>query len=242
MNCWVVVPAAGVGRRMQADCPKQYLPLAGGTVIEQTIARLRDLPGLAGIVVAVAADDPYWPRLRIAQDPMIRRVDGGRERCHSVLNALQALDDRAAPDDWVLVHDAARPCVRDEDVQRLMAAARENAVGALLAYPARDTMKRQTMDDQGGRRVGLTENRDGLWHALTPQMFRLQPLREALQAALSAGLIVTDEAEAMERRGWSPLLVAGRSDNIKVTQPEDLMLAAFYLRQQCAVDGLESGR
>lgn len=232
MTYWVVVAAAGVGQRMQADCPKQYLPLAGSTVIEQTIARLRDLPGLSGILVSLAADDVHWQRLRIAHDPMIRRIDGGSERCHSVLNALCALDSLADPDDWVLVHDAARPCVHRDDLQRLTAAACADAVGALLAYPVRDTMKRQTVDGRGARRVGSTENRVGLWHALTPQLFRLQPLREALQAALAAGQVVTDEAEAMERRGWSPMLVEGRADNIKVTRSEDLMLAEFYLRRR----------
>lgn len=227
---WVVIPAAGVGKRMGAAVPKQYLPLAGRTVIEHTIARFLGHPGTVGITVAVGPDDGYWNGLPPARDERVRRVDGGPERCHSVLNALDDLSERTAADAWVLVHDAARPCLRREDLDRLVARLWDDPVGGILAVPVRDTMKRA--DPHG--RIRATEDRAGLWHALTPQMFRLGPLRGALRRALDAGVLVTDEASAMEHAGHAPMLVEGHGDNLKITRPEDLALAEFFLTQQRA--------
>lgn len=215
---------------MGAARPKQYLPLAGKTVLEWTLERLCAQPQLQGLMVALAPDDAHWESLEMDCALPLWCVDGGAERCHSVLNALHALADRAAPDDWVLVHDAARPCVRNSDIDRLIESGRHHGVGALLAIPVRDTMKRC---DASGT-VSETVSREHLWLALTPQMFRLGALRQALGDAIAGAVLVTDEASAMERAGLSPRVVPGHSDNIKITRPEDLALAQFYLQQQGA--------
>jgi 2-C-methyl-D-erythritol 4-phosphate cytidylyltransferase len=220
------VPAAGVGKRMAANRPKQYLPLLGQTVLEHTLQRLCGLPEISAVVACVSRDDGYWPRL--PQPERVWRADGGAERCHSVLNGLGLLRHHAAPEDWVLVHDAARPCVRPDDIQKLMRQLVDHPVGGLLALPVRDTMKRA---DATGT-VQHTVDRAGLWHALTPQMFRLETLHDALSAALAGGGLVTDEAQAMELAGLQPALVEGHADNIKITRPEDLLLAEFYLQRQ----------
>jgi 2-C-methyl-D-erythritol 4-phosphate cytidylyltransferase len=144
-----------------------------------------------------------------------------------VLNGLALLQQHAAPDDWVLVHDAARPCLRPADIDHLIASLADDAVGGILAIPVRDTMKR----DDGVGRIARTEERSGMWHALTPQMFPLGLLREALQRALADGFEVTDEASALEHSGRAPRLVEGHADNIKITRPEDLALARFFLQQ-----------
>jgi len=224
---WVVIPAAGVGKRMGADRPKQYLPLLGKSVIEQTIDCFIDHPEIAGIVVAVSADDGYWPELTISQSPRIMHAAGGAERCHSVLNGLEALRVHADGDDWVLVHDAARPCLNRGDLDKLIHDLSQDPVGGILAVPVRDTMKR----GDGSGHIACTEDRNDLWHALTPQMFRYNLLRDALKRALADGFVVTDEASALEHIGIKPRLVEGRADNIKVTRPEDLPLAAYFLER-----------
>lgn len=225
---WAVVPAAGVGKRMQADRPKQYLEIDGRPLIEYAITGLMANPHIEGVVVAISAEDQYWPELEICLEKPIWVVEGGVERCHSVLNALQLLTTQASEEDWVLVHDAARPCVRAEDIAELISQLAQDDIGGLLAVPVRDTMKRAGSN----QRVINTEDRQGLWHALTPQMFRFDKLRHALEQALEDESLVTDEASAMELAGYEPLLVEGHADNIKVTRPEDLALAAFYLQQQ----------
>lgn len=231
-NHWAIIPAAGVGKRMGADIPKQYLLLAGRPVIDHTIERVLLHPRIDGVYVALGADDGWWDDTEYAGHPDLVRVAGGAERCHSVLHALDALAGRADADDWVLVHDAARPCVRREDITRLVDNLIAHPVGGLLGMAVRDTMKRT---DAGGR-VTATVDRDNLWHAFTPQMFRLGMLRDALTGALSAGVLVTDEASAMEWAGHAPLMVAGAPDNLKITRPEDLSLAAFHLQAQ-ALEG-----
>ncbi|CEO38198.1 2-C-methyl-D-erythritol 4-phosphate cytidylyltransferase [Photobacterium kishitanii] len=221
-----VVPAAGVGSRMAADRPKQYLHIAGKTILEHTVDRLLSLAEITRVVIAISADDPYFPLLPLATDPRITVVDGGAERADSVFAGLAAIDNDNA---WVLVHDAARPCVRQTDLQALITAAVSSEYGAILAAPVRDTMKRgqNTLTQP---QISHTVDRENLWHALTPQMFRVGQLRDALTAALAQGATITDEASALEFCGYTPLLVAGRSDNLKVTQPEDLALAEFYLQ------------
>lgn len=216
---WVVIPAAGIGSRMRADRPKQYLRLAGRCILEHTLDRFIDHPALAGLVVCLASDDPYWPNLDYARDARILRAAGGLERCDSVLNGLQRLAEAgASADDWVLVHDAARPNLARDDLNRLLVELADDPVGGLLAVPARDTLKR--VGPQG--RVVETVDRSVIWQAFTPQMFRLGMLRTALDSALAGGLQVTDEASAMESAGHSPRVVEGRADNLKVTRPEDL--------------------
>ena len=216
---WAVIPAAGVGARMAADRPKQYLQLGGRTILEHSLGCFLDHPSLKGLVVSLAVDDPYWPSLACANDPRIQRADGGSERSGSVLNALLQLNALGtSDDDWVLVHDAARPNLSRDDLDKLLAELADDPVGGLLAVPARDTLKR--VDKHG--RVVDTIDRSLIWQAYTPQMFRLGALHRALADSLVADALITDEASAMEWSGQAPRLVEGRSDNIKVTRPEDL--------------------
>lgn len=218
----VIVPAAGVGKRMQADRPKQYLVLHGKTILEHSVARLQSVAGVEQIWLALAADDPYFDATALSHSNVIR-VKGGEERMHSVLNALNFVDEHQYP--WVLVHDAARPLVRQSDIEQLIQRCLASGEGGILACRVRDTMKR------GELMVKETVSREHLWHALTPQFFPTGLLKAALQDAISASVHLTDEASAMEWAGHSVLLVEGHSDNIKITQPADLALAAFYLEQ-----------
>ena len=221
-----VVPAAGVGSRMAADRPKQYLHIAGKTILEHTVDRLLSLTEITRVVIAVSADDPYFPQLPLATDPRITVVNGGAEPADSVFAGLAAIENANA---WVMVHDAARPGVRQADLQALISTAVNSDCGAILAAPVRDTMKRGHYN-AAHPHITHTVDRENLWHALTPQMFRVGQLRESLTTALAQGATITDEASALEFCGHTPLLVAGRSDNLKVTQPEDLALAEFYLQ------------
>ena len=225
---WAIVPAAGVGRRMASDVPKQYLQLNDRMVIDHTLERLLAHPRVELACIALAADDPLWPGSVFARDPRVLRVAGGAERCHSVRNALGALERHAAAGDWVMVHDAARPCVRRRDLDRLMEALQGHAVGGLLGLPVRDTMKRANSEGM----VLETVSREGLWHAFTPQMFRFTLLKDALDRALEQGVLVTDDAGAMELAGHRPLMIEGGADNIKITRPGDLELAGFYLARR----------
>ena len=225
---WAVVPAAGVGKRMESAIPKQYLSLAGRPVIDHTLQRLLGHPSIEGVYVAVGKADDWWPDMLYARHSDVVRIDGGSERCYSVLNALKALSLQADANDWVLVHDAARPCLRAEDISRLIESAVQHQDGCLLGMPVRDTMKRSDADQL----INETVDRDNLWHAFTPQMFRLGHLLEALQGAIDANYLVTDEASAIEWAGQKPMMVEGHADNIKITRPEDLALAEYYLSQQ----------
>lgn len=225
---WAVIPAAGIGRRMGGDVPKQYLKVLGKTILEHTIERLAMHPDIQGIVVSLSRGDPYWPELAFSIDKPLYIVEGGAERCHSVLNALDYLSDIASDNDWVLVHDAARPCIRQDDIERLIIELTGHPVGGLLGIPVSDTMKRT--DDTG--EVQQTVERSHLWRALTPQMFRLGELRHAISRSLGTGQLVTDEASAMEAVGKAPRMVEGHGDNIKITRPQDLQLAELYLTQQ----------
>lgn len=228
-RCWAVIPAAGLGRRLGKATPKQYLPLRGRTVIEHSISRIRRHPGVDAVVVATREDDPWWPRLALTRDDGIESVTGGAERYLSVLRGLEALEGRAADEDWVMVHDAVRPCVRAADIGRLIEAVTAGAPGAVLGVPPRDALKR--VDERGS--VVTTLARRGLWHAQTPQMFRFGALRRALEAAAGSGEAgVGDESEAMEAQGIFPVMVEGHSDNIKITWPGDIALAELYLAAQ----------
>jgi 2-C-methyl-D-erythritol 4-phosphate cytidylyltransferase len=217
-----VIPAAGVGKRMQSELPKQYLQLHGKTILEHSANVLLQLP--LSLVIALSPDDPYFAKTSLAANSAVQTVTGGAERADSVLAALQLVNAEQFP--WVLVHDAARPLVQLSDIQQLITQCLESGCGGILAYPVRDTMKR------GQQRVECTVERADLWHALTPQLFPTALLRQALSEALAAGIAITDEASAMEWAGLPVQLVAGRSDNIKVTRPEDLALAGFYLENR----------
>lgn len=224
---WAVVPAAGKGARMGAEVPKQYLRLAGRTVLEHTLGLLTAQPLVAGVVVAIAADDELWPGVEASLTKPVITVTGGAERCHSVLAGITALTG-AADDDWVMVHDAARPCLRSGDVERMIGELAAHPVGGILAAPVRDTLKR---GNAGGEIVATVDRRD-LWHALTPQMFRIGVLRGAIADGLARGLVVTDEAQAIEAAGLVPRIVEGHGDNLKITHPADLALAEMILRTQ----------
>ena len=218
-----IVPAAGVGSRMQHSAPKQYIELAGKTILEHTLSKLAELNELNTIKVAISDDDGYFADLPHI-DKRIERVSGGKERADSVLNALLSLADN--PPDWVLVHDAARPLVCLADIQRLITECIAANEGGILASKVKDTIKR------GHTHSEQTVPRDDLWQALTPQLFPYQALTNALSSALKNGVTITDEASAIEWAKQPVKLVAGRSDNIKITTPEDLDLAAFLLQKQ----------
>lgn len=219
---WAVVPAAGIGSRMQQPLPKQYLKLGQRTILEHTLARLIETHLFHGIAVAIAHDDSWWAGSEFAEHQLLTTVEGGAERADSVLNALRALQDQADPQDWVLVHDAARPCVTRSEIQMLVAAVQDHPVGGILGLPMTDTVK----SVQQGTIIG-TQDRSQLWRALTPQMFRMGALLRALKQATGN---ITDEASAMEAMGLHPLMVRGSPRNIKITEPDDLVLAEIFLQ------------
>jgi 2-C-methyl-D-erythritol 4-phosphate cytidylyltransferase len=221
---WCVVPAAGRGTRVGGDCPKQYLPLAGRPLIEHTLERLAAHPQIAGLLVVLGAADAHWSSVGMLHGKPVLTAVGGAERSDSVLAGIDALPKVVGADDFVLVHDAARPCVRLADIGKLIELAGA-ADGGLLGAPLRDTLKRA---DAAGRSE-LTEPRDHRWRAFTPQMFRRAQLSRALREAALRGVNVSDEAMAMEQAGFAPLLVEGAEDNIKVTTAADFALAEFLL-------------
>lgn len=221
---WCVVPAAGHGARFGGDIPKQYLPISGKPLLLHTLERLAAHPRIAGLMVVLAGDDAYWPRLPELAGKPIETAVGGRERTDSVLAGLHALPHAVRAEDFVLVHDAARPCVRADDISRLI----ECSAGAILASPVRDTIKSTDESGDIAPHIARTVPRAGLWRALTPQMFRRGELTRALQHAHLAGG-ATDEAAAMEAQGHRPLLIEGADDNIKITTPADVALAEFLL-------------
>lgn len=231
-HLWCVVPAAGRGHRFGGELPKQHVEIAGKSLLNWTLERLAAHQDITGIVVVVAADDRHARIPSSLNDKSVIHVVGGAERADSVLAGLRALPDEVADEAFVLVHDAARPCVRHADIDALI----ERGVpagGALLAAPMRDTLKRA---DANGH-VLETEPRDSRWRAMTPQLFRRAELIAALESARAAGVVVSDEAMAMERIGFKPLLVEGSDDNLKVTTPADRALAEYLLRRE-AVSGI----
>ena len=233
---WAIVPAAGRGERFASvnNLPKQYTPLLGSSVLEWSLRALLAEPRIHAIVVVLAAGDSHWPSVAARlNSPNIFTAIGGAQRQESVMNGLEFLASRAAADDWILVHDAARPCLSRRDIGALADAlehtsgdAAARIGGAVLAAPIVDTVKREC---QSGVE---TVDRAGLWRALTPQVFSLAPLRRALEDAARLGVAVTDEAQAMERIGVSATLVAGSPFNIKITRAEDLSVAADILKMR----------
>jgi 2-C-methyl-D-erythritol 4-phosphate cytidylyltransferase len=228
---WALVPAGGQGLRMQAPLPKQYLPLLGRPVILHALERLCTHPHVRGVMVGISDQDRHWQALipMLAHFPkFLGKYPGGVTRAQTVLNGLKALSQHAKPEDWVLVHDAVRPCLRHADIDKLIATVGNDREGGLLAFPVSDTVKR--VDNKG--RVTETVRREDLWRAATPQMFRIGALTSALESAQKLGREITDEASAIEGAGGHPRVVACHADNIKVTLPEDLALAELYLKQQ----------
>jgi 2-C-methyl-D-erythritol 4-phosphate cytidylyltransferase len=211
---------------MNADRPKQYLELAGKTVIEHTLLRLLNAEVFAAIAVAISEEDPFWPELEVSTEDKIITAAGGKERADSVLSALKSIRSFASDNDWVLVHDAARPCITATDIRHLINTLASDEVGGILALSSHDTLK----NVQGNSITG-TLDRSHIWRALTPQMFRYGLLKSALEAA-EGNPAITDEASALELQGLQPKIVEGRPDNIKITRPEDLALAQFYMEHQ----------
>ena len=237
-----LVPCAGSGSRSGADRPKQYVEVAGRSVVHWTLQALLDTPGLDGVALVLSPGDTGFDDAVPA--PVRQRVAvlsaGGATRAHSVLNGLQALAHAGLQaEDWVLVHDAARCLVQPAAVERLLQACEGDAVGGLLAQPLPDTLKRD--DGQQPPRAAATVPRQGIWAAQTPQMFRMGPLSAALEHALQAGHDITDEASAIERTGARPLLVEGGADNFKLTYPEDFQRAERILLQRRSAQGFTAG-
>ena len=233
-NCWAILPAAGIGSRMGGELPKQYLEVAGATLLEHSLHALLACQPITAVVVALHPEDTRAAQLPAFDDRRVQRVVGGEQRSDSVLAGLEALASRAAPDDWVLIHDAARPCLQVEDCIGLISRVIDSGTGGILAEPVVDTVKMAGPDGL----VARTLDRTGLWRAQTPQMFRLGELHRALTAARQSGQAVTDEASAMEMAGYPVQLVAGSPNNLKVTVPDDLPLAAWYLQTRAGSETL----
>jgi len=217
---WVIIPAAGSGQRMLRSTPKQYLIVHGKTIMEYTLQRFLERQDVQKIVVCTSSDDQIWQNLKCASDEKIVRHDGGQSRAQSVLNGLQALNDKAHDNDWVLVHDAARPCLSEESLDRLIKELGNHDVGGILAIPAKDTLK-QAQDHCA---IDRTLDRATIWQAQTPQMFRYGLLKTSLSKAIEQEVEITDESSALEWAGYSPCLIEGDARNLKVTTPEDLIL------------------
>ena len=230
MTIWAILPAAGIGRRLGSVTPKQYLPLNGIPVIQHALNLLAQFNAIARITVVISEEDEHWPQVSMADyaGDRVVTVTGGTERSSSVLNGLHSLD--AKKDDWVLVHDAVRPCVTALDVQRLLAGitTAPDLAGGILASPMSNTVKRVS---EAGL-VEATVDRSALWNALTPQIFKYGLLLNAMEAAERSGLTVTDEASAMEYAGHAVKVIPASNHNIKITHASDLTLAELILRAQ----------
>ncbi|XQW84108.1 2-C-methyl-D-erythritol 4-phosphate cytidylyltransferase [Thalassotalea piscium] len=222
----VIVPAAGIGKRMKAQQPKQYLVIDQYTILEHTVLRLLSHPDIDKVVIAISDDDDFFATTSLPTHEKVSTVVGGKERVDSVLAGLKTINAQEYP--WVLVHDAARPCVSHYDISVLIQQCKQANSGGLLATPIHDTIKRAT--DSGY--VSKTVNRDLLWRALTPQMYPTPLLTFAIEQALADDVMITDEASAIEAIGGQSLLVEGSGDNIKITRPDDLALAEFILVKQ----------
>lgn len=232
MAIWAIVPAAGIGSRMSSETPKQYLSLCGQSVIAQTLLRLSQVAELRTIVVMLNPNDQQWQSEGLALHDGLMTCIGGAHRAESVLNGLYALAGLASDDDWVLVHDAVRPCVRVADIDKLLTQIAQHPVGGLLGVPISSTLK--LADKQGD--IKATMPREDMWQASTPQAFRYGLLRTVLESAKEQQITVTDEASAMELAGYSPRLVRGNADNIKITYPDDLLMAQSILQAQALAD------
>ena len=226
MATFALIPAAGSGTRLAAAGPKQYLPLAGKPMLWHAVGALC-VPQVTAVFVVLAANDDHfarhdWSAFEGKLNPL---YCGGETRRDSVYNALVAVRGTVSADDWVLVHDAARPCLSRADLQRLLDVGAGEAIGAILALPVAETVKTAGKDEAGVQRIAATQDRSQLWLAQTPQMFRAGLLTQALSRAAGA----TDEASAVEKMGLRPRLVLGSRQNLKVTYPEDIAIAEAIL-------------
>lgn len=222
---WALIPAAGIGTRMKSELPKQYLEIDGKTILEHSLSKFLEHPSIDKVVVALHPNDNHWAKIKIANHSKIITVEGGATRAESVLNGLKAIQQQHQQDDWVMVHDAARPCLDAGSIDALIQAGKESKHGAILAIPSVDTVKLANAN----QKIDKTLNREQIWLAQTPQYFPVQILADAIKTGLEQGLAITDEASAIEAQGMHPALVIGTRKNIKVTQPEDMMLASVWL-------------
>ncbi|WP_158380257.1 2-C-methyl-D-erythritol 4-phosphate cytidylyltransferase [Candidatus Williamhamiltonella defendens] len=228
LQVMAIVPAAGIGSRMKTDCPKQYFSIRGKTILEYAVKPLLSHPCIEQIIIVIHPKDHFFQSTPLARHPKIRVAFGGKERANSVLAGLKYFGYINVHSKWILVHDAVRPCISDEDIEHLLSIAQHTEVGGILATPVRDTIKIAQAD----MTISFTPERAKLWHALTPQLFPFVLLKDCLSCALAEKKLVTDEASVLECYGYHPLLIQGRSDNIKITYPEDLKLAEFYLNEK----------
>ena len=217
---WLIIPAAGIGSRMAAELPKQYLKIHDKSILQITIEAMASSKCFEGVFVGLNQDDRYFASLSIECEAPVITYIGGTERAETVLAGLEALAPLAASDDWIWVHDAARPLISQNEIDELEDELRKSDIGALLVLPCTDTMKLQSCDGDL-----KTVDRSTLWRAQTPQVFRYSLINEALKTGLSENWVITDESSAMEQAGFTPRLVAGKGTNIKVTHPEDLATA-----------------
>jgi 2-C-methyl-D-erythritol 4-phosphate cytidylyltransferase len=227
-SVWAIIPAAGIGRRMKSDIPKQYLKFHGKTVLEHCLDRLLSHPDICGAVVVLNENDKWWDDLEICSDKIIFTATGDDERFLSVYNGLLSLQAKQGSDGLALVHDAARPLVTHKDLTRVINAAARHVAGAILATPVADTLKLENNVNE----IAGTVSRRRLWRALTPQVFHLQALITALEYAKNKNLEITDDASAIELMGFSPALVEGNTQNIKITNPDDLKLCELIWSNQ----------
>lgn len=219
-----IVPAAGTGSRMQSDLPKQYIKIKNCTILEYTLKTLLLHPNIIRIIVSLHKNDDYFHKLPISSNLRIVSVIGGKNRINSVLSGL-SIEENA---NWVIIHDAVRPCLSYQDLDKLISFMKQNPIGVVLARPVSDTIK---CSDETRKKILYTVNRKNLWHALTPQLFQINTLKYCLKKIIKDKINITDEASALEYCGYSPLLVVGDCKNIKITWPDDLMLAEFYLQK-----------
>jgi len=224
---WVVIPAAGIGKRMGDDIPKQYISVCGKTVIEHTIDNFIGRNEIENICISISESDNYWPTLPISKNEKIITTVGGNERYESVYNGLRAIQDKATENDWVLVHDAVRPCLKKSIIDRLITDISSHDVGGILALPCSETMKRVNNSNE----VEETINRQTAWRAQTPQMFKYKKLLLAIEKVINEDIFITDEAMAMELSNHKPVVILGDENNIKITHKTDLKYLELFLEE-----------
>ena len=224
---WVVIPAAGIGRRMGGDIPKQYVSVNGKTIVEHTIDNFIGRKEIENICIAISESDKFWSALPISKNKKMITTMGGSERYESVYNGLCALKDKANDDDWVLVHDAVRPCLKKSIIDRLITDVSSNDVGGILALPCFETMKKVN----NNRHIEETINREIIWRAQTPQVFKYKKLLLAIENAINENIHITDEAMAMELLNYKPIVIMGDEKNIKITHQTDLKHLELFLRE-----------
>ena len=226
---WVVIPAAGIGKRMGVDIPKQYITVCDKAIIEHTVEKFTSRNDLQGILVALSNSDQHWSTLELSENNKITTVTGGEERYKSVYNALCSLKNKADDDDWILVHDAVRPCITTSEIDQFIADLDHlNGIGGILALPCFETMKKANTNHE----IEETIDRKFIWHAQTPQMFRYKKLFLAIEKIMNENIFITDEAMAMELAGYKPILIQGTHSNIKITDQNDLKYLESFLRQE----------